>query len=101
MGVWEQRSGSCRPPLLKAGGPRLPQVQGKSWQGLVQGRACGRLVPSDSPPEETPSDLCRSHTVRCDAAQLRRPRLVARREGRKEASSEAAPARCRTIEFAF
>jgi len=39
-------------------------VQGKSWQKLVQGRACGALVPSDSPPEECPADLCRNQTVR-------------------------------------
>lgn len=43
---------------------QLSQVQGKSWQKLVQGRACGALVPSDSPPEECPADLCRNQTVR-------------------------------------
>lgn len=41
-------------------------MQGATWQKLVQGRACGRLVPSDSPSPESPADLCQDQTVRCD-----------------------------------
>ena len=43
--------------------PPVPQVQGRAWSQLVQGRRCGWLIGTDTPFEESPLALCASHAV--------------------------------------
>lgn len=68
---WACQRGDVRSveALVSAGADT--KIQGATWQKLVQGRACGRLVPSNSPTPEAPEDLCRNRIVQL--ALLRPP----------------------------